>query len=74
MYCSFGSLPYGNMTRCSACSPELTKGGTSHGRKPTEVGHARAVLSRAGASTQEVRALHTLCKALEQRLQRSAEA
>ena len=52
----------------AVCSAELTRGGTSHGRRLTEVGHAKAMLGRCGASTQEVRALHTLCKALERRL------
>jgi tRNA C32,U32 (ribose-2'-O)-methylase TrmJ len=41
------------------------EGGGNHARKRRVAGHVRALLSRADATTQEVRSLHAFCKAIE---------
>ena len=54
----------------SACGQRTgyTKGGGNHARRLTELGHVRALLAAGPASTAQVRACHTLARALLSRL------
>jgi tRNA C32,U32 (ribose-2'-O)-methylase TrmJ len=46
------------------CREGVTRGGSNHRRRRTEVGHVQAILSRAGVTVEEVRTLHALSKAV----------